>query len=357
MNFINIELKFDFSMYLPFIEGSLNIDNYRNIKLYNRTVEIENFSYFDINGFKRLCLSTNKLKDNEYAFVIIYYNDNQLLLSLQLFNNGKIKALTLGSGSICMTGSSELENYYCDIVDDYSRYLLDCFKENYIVIKYSGDMEYIHFDNYKLFMNDFKIDCDRLRFINQPNIERLEEPDEEKKSQSAPEPVINTVEQLETVEQIENGLNEILLDELLGNTLYDIDKYIEDLESAFIDRINSFTNEDFKKTYEEQIYRNLVNMTNVVIQQVHHKRMEVDVRLSKLYKTKQDELKKYNRNFKLIPKHLYNSLYNPDMECPCCLDYIDKNKFEMTICGHPICSVCLYNLPNNKCPTCKSIIE
>lgn len=74
-------------------------------------------------------------------------------------------------------------------------------------------------------------------------------------------------------------------------------------------------------------------------------------------KTEQVEIKKCNRKFILLPKHLYNDLYKSTVECPCCLDNIHRDKFEMTICGHPICNDCLYNLPNSKCPTCRSNIE
>jgi hypothetical protein len=350
MNFINIELKFNFSNASnPFVEGSLNIDNYRNIKLYKRTVQ--NCSYFDINGFNRLCLATNKLKDNECAFVIIYYNDNHLLLSLQRFTGGKIKALIIGGSAICKIGNTHLENYYCDIVEDYSRYLTDCIKENHIILNYSGDMEYIQLDNYNLFMDDFKRDCDRFDFINQPNIERLEEPDEEKKSQSAPEPV----EEKESQSAPEPVISTV---EQLDNIFSDIDKYMLQIEKTSIDRINSFTNEDFKKTFEAQIGINVFHKTRLISQYVNAKQEQVELKLSKLYRTKQDELQKYNRKFKLIPKHLYDALYNPDLECPICLESnIPRNKFNMSCCGHTICSDCLYNLPNNKCPTCKTIIE
>jgi hypothetical protein len=96
---------------------------------------------------------------------------------------------------------------------------------------------------------------------------------------------------------------------------------------------------------------NLINKINTI--KTKYTKEALDI-----YNKRVDDAKKYNRKFNLIPKHLYDALYSADLECPCCLENnLPKEKFNMTCCGHCICSECLYNLPNNKCPTCKKLIE
>ncbi len=136
-----------------------------------------------------------------------------------------------------------------------------------------------------------------------------------------------------------------------------IKQYSKQLTEPIINNINNSTKLKYEGFYHSQYHNNTLDILIPISNLIVEIGTENYNYIRDTYDKKYQELKKYNRSFKLLPKHLYNSLYNPNMDCPCCLDNIDKNKFEMTICGHPICSVCLYNLPNNKCPTCKSIIE
>lgn len=87
--------------------------------------------------------------------------------------------------------------------------------------------------------------------------------------------------------------------------------------------------------------------------------IEANNELRDIYEKKYEELKKYNRKFKLQPSHIKDILYPSfdKTECPCCMDIPTKENFEMTVCGHNICKSCLYQLPNDKCPTCKATIE
>ena len=63
-----------------------------------------------------------------------------------------------------------------------------------------------------------------------------------------------------------------------------------------------------------------------------------------------------------IPNHIKEMIRNTSQDCPVCFTVIEKNKMEITECGHIFCKDCItnwigtkdYNEKNNDdCPTCR----
>jgi UDP-2,3-diacylglucosamine pyrophosphatase LpxH len=62
-----------------------------------------------------------------------------------------------------------------------------------------------------------------------------------------------------------------------------------------------------------------------------------------------------------LPKHITNEFYemacklNKEYTCPICLDLVDKDTIDITICGHTFHKECLIQSKEvkNECPTCR----
>jgi hypothetical protein len=169
-----------------------------------------------------------------------------------------------------------------------------------------------------------------------------------------PEPVIDDEKKSNDPEPVIDIESEVSLEDIYSLT----DRYIKQLERDAINKINSLTHEDIKKPFDTQIGNILFGKISLINHRNREKRDDLETRLNKIYKDKQEELKRYSRKFILLARHTYNKFFEADSQCPiCCEEYGDISRLNITICGHAFCKDCLYKNPNHLCPICKEVIE
>jgi len=295
--------------YIPFLYKSSRLTNDRQIYL---------------------CILKNR---HTYSYFSVGYRDGNVFY---VFNTTNYNTYWRGVGQFN-------DILYETVLDDDFRFYIDDIGNGRVDTVSLFDRDDSVIDGY--FVNK------SIEYFNETHIERdlntqqlniVPEPviDDEKKSND-PEPVID----------IES---EVSLEDIYSLT----DRYIKQLERDAINKINSLNHEDIKKIIDIQIGNTLFSKIALINHKISNQQRDLEIRLNKIYKDKQEELKRYSRKFILLARHTYNKFFETDSQCPiCCEEYGNISRLNITICGHAFCKDCLYKNPNHLCPICKEVIE